>query len=79
MYEGKVVTGDQFISSKEKKAWLVETFDGCCTEMEGAAIAHVAYLNQRLPEFFGRGKRIRIQPRHLPRRIAKYRHVHIVF
>ncbi len=23
----------------------VETFDGCCTEMEGAAIAHTAYLN----------------------------------
>ncbi len=45
VYEGKVVTGDQFISSKEKKAWLGETFDGCCTEMGGAAIAHTAYLN----------------------------------
>lgn len=46
VYEGRVVTGDQFISSKEKKAWLVETFEGFCTEMEGAAIAHVAYLNE---------------------------------
>ncbi len=46
VYEGRIVTGDQFISSKEKKAWLVKTFDGCCTEMEGAAIAHVAYLNE---------------------------------
>lgn len=46
VYEGRVVTGDQFISDKEKKSWLVETFDGCCTEMEGAAIAHAAYLNQ---------------------------------
>lgn len=45
VHEGRVVTGDQFVSSKEKKAWLIETFDGCCTEMEGAAIAHVAYLN----------------------------------
>ena len=45
-YEGRVVTGDQFISSKEKKAWLTETFGGCCAEMEGAAIAHTAYLNQ---------------------------------
>lgn len=46
VYEGRVVTGDQFISSKEKKAWLTDTFDGCCAEMEGAAIAHAAYLNQ---------------------------------
>ncbi|GFI27073.1 5'-methylthioadenosine/S-adenosylhomocysteine nucleosidase [Lachnospiraceae bacterium] len=45
VYEGRVVTGDQFISSKEKKAWLVETFGGFCAEMEGAAIAHTAYLN----------------------------------
>ena len=46
VHEGRVVTGDQFVSSKEKKTWLVDHFDGCCTEMEGAAIAHVAYLNQ---------------------------------
>ena len=39
------MTGDQFISSKEKKAWLTETFGGFCAEMEGAAIAHAAYLN----------------------------------
>ena len=41
-----VLTGDQFISSKEKKEWLFETFGGVCTEMEGAAIAQAAYLNQ---------------------------------
>lgn len=46
VYEGRVVTGDQFISDKDKKKWLVDTFDGCCTEMEGAAIAHAAYLNR---------------------------------
>ncbi len=46
VYEGRIVTGDQFISSREKKAWLTETFGGFCTEMEGAAIAHTAYLNQ---------------------------------
>lgn len=46
VFEGRVVTGDQFIAEKDKKAWLVETFDGYCTEMEGAAIAHVAYLNK---------------------------------
>ena len=41
----RVVSGDQFISDKEKKQWLTETFDGSCTEMEGAAIAQVCYLN----------------------------------
>ena len=42
---GRIVTGDQFISSKEKKSWLKETFDGYCAEMEGVAIAQAAYLN----------------------------------
>jgi len=45
VYEGRVLTGDQFVSDKEKKRWLAETFRGCCTEMEGAAIAQAAYLN----------------------------------
>jgi adenosylhomocysteine nucleosidase len=44
-FKGRVVSGDQFISSKEKKDWLVKTFDGTCAEMEGAAIAHAAVLN----------------------------------
>lgn len=45
-HEGRVVSGDQFIQGKEKQTWIYETFDACCTEMEGAAIAHVAYCNQ---------------------------------
>ncbi|MGN0291464.1 MAG: 5'-methylthioadenosine/adenosylhomocysteine nucleosidase [Lachnospiraceae bacterium] len=45
-FEGRIVSGDQFISSKEKKDWLIENFGGYCTEMEGAAIAHAAYLNK---------------------------------
>lgn len=45
VFEGRVVSGDQFVSDKLKKEWLVENFDGYCTEMEGAAIAHAAYLN----------------------------------
>lgn len=45
VFEGRVLTGDQFISDKARKNWLVETFDGYCTEMEGAAIAQTAYLN----------------------------------
>ena len=43
---GKVVSGDQFIASAQKKEWLVDTFGGDCAEMEGAAMAQVAYLNQ---------------------------------
>lgn len=42
---GRVVSGDQFISDKAKKAWILETFKGHCTEMEGAAVAQTAYLN----------------------------------
>lgn len=45
VFEGRVVSGDQFISDKQKKEWLIENFAGYCTEMEGAAIAHAAYLN----------------------------------
>lgn len=43
---GRVVSGDQFISDAEKKKYLVEKFQGYCTEMEGAAIAQTAYLNK---------------------------------
>lgn len=46
VFEGRIISGDQFVSDKVKKQWLVEHFAGYCTEMEGAAIAHAAYLNQ---------------------------------
>ena len=40
---GTTLSGDQFISSPEKKKWLTENFDNAMvTEMEGAAIAQVA-------------------------------------
>lgn len=45
-YIGRVVSGDQFISDYEKKRDLIEKFDGYCAEMEGAAMAQAAYLNQ---------------------------------
>ena len=45
-FTGRIVSGDQFVSSKEVKDRLVETFGARCTEMEGAAIAHAAYLNK---------------------------------
>ena len=44
--KGRIVSGDQFVSSVEKKEFLVENFDAHTTEMEGAAIAHVATINQ---------------------------------
>ena len=45
VFEGRVVSGDQFITDKDTKKRLVETFAAYCTEMEGAAIAQAAYLN----------------------------------
>ena len=42
---GRVVSGDQFVSDKTKKQYILKNFKGCCTEMEGAAIAQAAYLN----------------------------------
>jgi adenosylhomocysteine nucleosidase len=42
---GRVVSGDQFISGNEIKEKLISTFHGDCAEMEGASIAHGAFLN----------------------------------
>lgn len=42
---GRVVSGDQFICDKAVKDNLIREFQADCTEMEGAAIAHGAYLN----------------------------------
>ncbi len=42
---GRVVSGDQFISENEIKEKLIQEFHGDCAEMEGASIAHGAYLN----------------------------------
>lgn len=45
-FTGRIVSGDQFISDREKKEYLIKQFAGFCTEMEGAAIAQVCYLNE---------------------------------
>ena len=42
---GRIVSGDQFIAEKAEKEAIIEHVGGLCTEMEGAAIAHVAYRN----------------------------------
>ena len=46
VHVGRVVSGDQFISDKAVKERISSNFDGFCTEMEGAAIAQVSYLNK---------------------------------
>ncbi len=45
VFEGRVCSGDQFISDKAVKDKIIADFDGMCTEMEGAAIAQGCYLN----------------------------------
>ena len=45
-FRGRVVSGDQFISDKAVKERIDRLFSGYCTEMEGAAIAQTAWLNQ---------------------------------
>lgn len=45
VFEGRVCSGDQFISSGDVKDCIKKDFDGMCTEMEGAAIAQGCYLN----------------------------------
>lgn len=42
---GRIVSGDQFISSEDAKKRLTSSFSGLCCEMEGAAIAQVATAN----------------------------------
>lgn len=45
-FVGRIASGDQFISSKEAKERISGTFGALCAEMEGAGIAHTAYLNK---------------------------------
>lgn len=45
VFEGKVLSGDQFIGTHDEKNHLRKVFHGDCVEMEGAAIAHAAFLN----------------------------------
>lgn len=46
VFEGRVVSGDQFVTDKAVKKRISDTFHAYCTEMEGAAIAQAAYLNK---------------------------------
>ena len=42
---GRVASGDKFVASKEEKTRIVSDFSASACEMEGAAIAQVAYVN----------------------------------
>ena len=42
----RVATGDVFVKSNEAKQLISDNFGAFCTEMEGAAIAQVCYLNK---------------------------------
>ncbi len=44
-FEGRVLSGDQFVRDQDVKHRIKATFGGLCCEMEGAAIAQVAHLN----------------------------------
>lgn len=44
--KGRILSGDVFVASPEKKDHLWKNFEGYCTEMEGAAIGHACYLNK---------------------------------
>ena len=42
---GIIASGDAFIADENRKRDIKETFNAVCCEMEGAAIAHVCYVN----------------------------------
>lgn len=46
VFEGQVLSGDQFISTRARKEELMRDFHGKCIEMEGAAIAQASYANK---------------------------------
>ncbi|MBR5401149.1 MAG: 5'-methylthioadenosine/adenosylhomocysteine nucleosidase [Treponema sp.] len=43
---GLVASGDQFVSDKQQKKIIQESFNPACVEMEGCAIAHTCSLNK---------------------------------
>ncbi len=45
VYEGRIASGDQFVSDQGVKDFIVKEFGAYAVEMEGAAIAQAAYLN----------------------------------
>ena len=46
VFEGRIASGDQFVSDQGVKNRIVSEFSAYATEMEGAAIGQAAYLNE---------------------------------
>jgi adenosylhomocysteine nucleosidase len=46
IHKGRIVSGDQFISSVEKAKNLWDTHQALCVDMEAAAIAHTCEINK---------------------------------
>ncbi|RAX54087.1 5'-methylthioadenosine/S-adenosylhomocysteine nucleosidase [Helicobacter sp. 16-1353] len=42
--DGIIASGDTFVSNRDKKQWIIENFNACAVEMEGASIAVVSNL-----------------------------------
>ena len=45
LFEGRILSGDQFLSTREQKESVTGLFGGLCCEMEGAAVAQVCHLS----------------------------------
>ncbi len=45
VFEGRICSGDQFVSDQGVKDAIVKEFGAYAVEMEGAAIGQAAYLN----------------------------------
>lgn len=43
---GRILSGDQFIASRDKVRFLHDELQGFCTEMEGAAVGQVCSMNE---------------------------------
>ena len=43
-YTGRIITGEAFITEKERKS-LIEKFNPLCVDMESASVAHTCYAN----------------------------------
>jgi adenosylhomocysteine nucleosidase len=46
VFKGRIASGDQFVAGGELEEKIRSNFEPYAVEMEGAAIAHVAYLNE---------------------------------
>lgn len=46
MYDGRIASGDQFVSDAATKERIASVFGALCCEMEGAAVAQVAWMNE---------------------------------